>query len=153
MVDVGDKEITDREAVAHAVVLMEPETLKAIVGERLPKGDVFTVAKLAAVMAAKRTADLVPLCHPVPLCGVEVSFKPQSPESGAGVARVEIETRVRAVAKTGVEMEALTAASVAALTVYDMCKGIEKGMTIAEVYLLKKSGGRSGSYERSPDPP
>jgi cyclic pyranopterin phosphate synthase len=135
MVDVGDKAVTDRRAVARAVVRMAPETAAAVARGDAPKGDVLGTARIAGIQAAKRTADLIPLCHPLPLSFVDVRIE----VSGD---RVVIETEARTSGQTGVEMEALTAASVAALTVYDMVKGIERGVEIAEVVLLEKSGGR-----------
>jgi cyclic pyranopterin phosphate synthase len=135
MVDVGGKEVTDRRAVARAVVRMAPETAAAVARGDAPKGDVVGTARLAGIQAAKRTAELIPLCHPLPLSFVDVRIEVRDD-------RVEIESEARTSGQTGVEMEALTAASVAALTVYDMVKGIERGVEIAEVMLLEKSGGR-----------
>jgi cyclic pyranopterin phosphate synthase len=142
MVDVGDKAVTDRRAVARAVVRMAPETAAAVARGDAPKGDVLGTARIAGIQAAKRTADLIPLCHPLPLSFVDVRIE----VSGD---RVVIETEARTSGQTGVEMEALTAASVAALTVYDMVKGIERGVEIAEVVLLEKSGGRH-DWRREP---
>ncbi len=141
MVDVGDKEVTSREAVARATIRLRPETLALILAGEIPKGDVLATARLAGIMAAKRTWDLIPLCHPLELSAVEVSFR-------RGEGQLEIQAVVRTTGRTGAEMEALTAVSVAALTVYDMCKAVEKGMTIDDVRLVKKSGGRSGEYRR-----
>ena len=135
MVDVSAKEVTDRRAVARAVVRMAPETLEAVRRGDAPKGDVIATARIAGIQAAKRTADLVPLCHPLPLSFVDVRIS-------LGADAVEIEAEARTTAQTGVEMEAMTAAAVAALTVYDMVKGLERGVEIAEVVLLEKSGGR-----------
>ena len=142
MVDVGDKDVTDRRAVARAVVRMAPETAAAVARGDAPKGDVLGTARIAGIQAAKRTADLIPLCHPLPLSFVDVRLR-------LADDRVEIETEARTSGQTGVEMEALTAASVAALTVYDMVKGIERGVEIAEVVLLEKSGGRH-DWRRDP---
>jgi len=142
MVDVGGKQVTDRRAVARAVVRMAPETAAAVARGDAPKGDVVSTARLAGIQAAKRTADLIPLCHALPLSFVDVRIEVQDD-------RVEIETEARTSGRTGVEMEALTAASVAALTVYDMVKGIERGVEIAEVVLLEKSGGRH-DWRRGP---
>lgn len=139
MVDVGDKDVTKREAVARGRVVMSPETLTAIREQSTPKGDVLSVAQLAGVMAAKRTAELIPLCHPLPLSFVGVELT-----SGEDGASVEIEATVRTMGQTGAEMEALTAVSVAGLTVYDMCKAIDRSMTVEAVRLVAKSGGRSG---------
>ena len=148
MVDVGDKPATARRAVAEGFVRLLPETLRAIAEERVPKGEVLGVARVAGIMAAKRTGDLIPLCHPLPVESVEVDFDLPSFEPAEGEERVRL--RVKAVAtvtgKTGVEMEALTAVGVAALTIYDMCKAIDKGIVIDGVRLLEKSGGRSGDY-------
>jgi len=143
MVDVGAKPVTSRECVARGAVQMAPETLAALVEGRTPKGDVVAVARIAAVQAAKRTADWIPLAHPLPLDAVDVEIAP-APD-GAGVT---IEARVRAQARTGVEMEALVAVSAAALTIYDMCKAIDRGMRIDAVRLVRKSGGKSGDWRR-----
>lgn len=145
MVDVGGKEKTLRYAAAQALVTMEAATLDAILAHGLKKGDVFACARLAGIMAAKRTAEWIPLCHPIPLDSVEVSLEP------LGENRVRIISKVRTVWRTGVEMEAMTAASAAALTIYDMCKGIDRGMEIGPVVLLEKSGGRSGHFVRDGD--
>jgi cyclic pyranopterin phosphate synthase len=135
MVDVGDKQVTDRRAVARAVVRMSAETLDAVRRGDAPKGDVIGTARIAGIQAAKRTAELIPLCHPLPLSFVDVSVEMSERELA-----LTAEARTRA--ETGVEMEAMTAAAVAALTVYDMVKGLERGVEIAEVVLLEKSGGR-----------
>jgi cyclic pyranopterin monophosphate synthase len=142
MVDVGNKQVTDRRAVARAVVRMSPESAAAVARGDAPKGDVVSTARIAGIQAAKRTAELIPLCHPLPLSFVDVRITVRDD-------RVEIETEARTSGQTGVEMEALTAASVAALTVYDMVKGIERGVEIAEVVLLAKSGGRH-DWRREP---
>jgi len=141
MVDTGRKEITQRRAVASARVLMTDETVAALREHRSPKGDPLEAARLAGIMAAKRTSDLIPLCHPLPLTHIDV----QATLEETGVA---LQAEVSTNAQTGVEMEALTAVSVAALTVYDMCKALEKGMTITDVRLERKTGGKSGDYER-----
>ncbi|MBI4831656.1 MAG: cyclic pyranopterin monophosphate synthase MoaC [Candidatus Lindowbacteria bacterium] len=141
MVDVGRKRVTRRIARAGAVVRMEPETLRLILDKKIQKGDVFEVARLAGIMAAKQTSTLIPLCHPLPLENVKIDFRP----SGNSV---QIVSEARVTGKTGVEMEALTAAAVAALTIYDMCKSAEKGMLISDIKLLEKSGGKSGHYKR-----
>jgi cyclic pyranopterin monophosphate synthase len=141
MVDVSEKDVTRREATARGRVRMTAETLAMIVEGRVPKGDVFATARIAGIMAAKRTHELIPLCHPLPISGVEVTLTPD-PATPA----VEIEATVRVSGRTGVEMEALTAVSVAALTVYDMCKAVERGMRIEDIRLAAKSGGRSGDY-------
>lgn len=143
MVDVSAKPVTAREAVARGEVTMRPATLRLIAAGTMPKGDVLAVAKLAGIMAAKRTADLVPLCHPLPLSHVDVVLTPDPAR-----ARVAIESRVRVEARTGVEMEALTAVAVAGLTLYDMCKAVDREMTIGAVRLAEKRGGRSGTFVR-----
>ena len=145
MVDVSDKPVTRRTARAEALVLMQPETLRIITERRLSKGDVLEVARLAGIMASKRTADLIPLCHPVPLDRVELTFDFPGPD------RVHIEALVSCEAKTGVEMEALTAVSVASLTIYDMCKAVDRGMEISQIRLVEKTGGRSGHFVRAPE--
>lgn len=142
MVDTSDKLPTTRNALASARVLMAPDTVSALREHRTPKGDPLEAARLAGIMAAKRTAELIPLCHPLPLTHVEV--KATLEDFG-----VLIETRVSTNAQTGVEMEALTAAAIAALTIYDMCKALDKGITISDVRLERKTGGKSGDYVRT----
>ena len=142
MVDVGGKDVTERLAIAKGAVVMQPETLQKIRANAFEKGDVLGVARVAGVMAAKRTHELIPLCHPVPLTQVVVEIDAASADD-----RVEITATARATWKTGVEMEALTAVAVAALTVYDMCKSVDRGMRIEDVRLVKKTGGKSGDYE------
>lgn len=146
MVDVGGKPVTRREARATGAVRMAAETLAAIRGGGVAKGDVLEVARLAGIMGAKRTADLVPLCHPLPLEAVRVDLAPD------GAEHLRIEATVVATARTGVEMEALTAVSVAALTVYDMCKSVDRAMTIERIQLEEKSGGSHGDYVRQTTP-
>jgi len=143
MVDVSDKRETVREAVARAVLKMAPATLRVIRRGNAPKGDVLGVARTAGILAAKRTPQLIPLCHPLRLTGVDVTFADDLRRG-----ELAVEARVRTVDKTGVEMEALTAVSVAALTVYDMIKAVERGVTIAKVQLVEKSGGKSGPWRR-----
>jgi len=145
MVDVGAKAQTARRAVARAIVRMDPATAARVAAGDAPKGDVLGTARIAGIQAAKRTGELIPLCHPLPLDHVDVDAAVDAP---AGTVTITAEARVTA--RTGVEMEALTAASVAALTVYDMVKGIEKGVEITSVVLLEKSGGRSGDWRRDP---
>jgi cyclic pyranopterin phosphate synthase len=142
MVDVGDKAETPRTAIARASVMMQPSTLKQIQDKALKKGDVLAVAQLAGIMAAKRTPDLIPLCHPLALQSVQVTLS-----CDPARAAIDIEATCRLTGRTGVEMEALTAASVAALTVYDMCKSVDRGMTITDIRLVHKSGGKSGTYD------
>ncbi len=142
MVDVGAKALTERVARARAVVRMLPATLREVVEGNAPKGDVLAVARVAGIQAAKRTSELIPLCHPLPLSKVAVDFET------VGDDALAITTLCKVSGRTGVEMEAMTAASVAALTVYDMCKGLEKGIVIESLALLEKSGGKSGSWNR-----
>lgn len=144
MVDVSDKEITVRVAEAGASVWMKPETFQRVAGGTIAKGDVLAVARLAGIMAAKKTPDLIPLCHPIPIDSVDVEFTLQEDDS-----RVDIKVRAKMAGRTGIEMEALTGAAVAALTIYDMCKAIDRGMVIGNVRLLMKDGGRSGRFERA----
>jgi len=144
MVEVGDKLPTKRVAVAAGAVQMRPETLRRILDDTVEKGDVFAVARLAGIMAAKKTPELIPLCHPLLLTSVAVDFFPD-PDAG----RVEITATVKLTGTTGVEMEALTAVAVAGLTIYDMCKAIDKEMVIEHVRLLEKSGGKSGPFRRT----
>ncbi len=139
MVDVSDKGVTDRMARAAGRITMAPHTLQAIRDSALKKGDVLAVARIAGIMAAKRTADLVPLCHPLPLTSVELAFELQTEPPA-----VHVEATVRTIARTGVEMEALVAAGVALITVYDMAKSVDRSMTIGELQVLEKKGGRSG---------
>jgi len=143
MVDVSAKPETAREAVARAVLRMRPETLRAIRRGNAPKGDVLGVARTAGILAAKRTHDLIPLCHPLRITRVDIRF-----DGLRGGRRLTVEARVRTVDKTGVEMEALTAAAVAALTVYDMVKAVERGVAITRVELVEKAGGKSGRWRR-----
>jgi cyclic pyranopterin monophosphate synthase len=143
MVDVGGKAVTERRAVARAIVRMTPETARLVADGDAPKGDVLATARLAGVMAAKKTGDLIPLCHPIGLDHVDVDA---AVDAEAGV--VTLTATASVTARTGVEMEAMTAAAVAALTVYDMVKGVERGVAIEEVVLLEKSGGRSGIWRR-----
>lgn len=142
MVDVGDKPPTVREAKARALLHMQAATLKKIVSGQIPKGEVLSVARLAGIMAAKRTSELIPLCHPLPIDVIEVDFEQVEQQT------LEVRTRVKVQAKTGVEMEALLAAAVAALTVYDMCKAVDREMEVASLHLVEKKGGRSGTFRR-----
>ncbi|MFJ2546685.1 cyclic pyranopterin monophosphate synthase MoaC [Pseudomonas sp. NPDC087612] len=141
MVDVTDKAVTSREAVAEARVRMLPQTLQMIVEGEHPKGDVFAVARIAGIQAAKKTSDLIPLCHPLLLTSVKVELRAEGNDT------VYIVARCKLAGQTGVEMEALTAASVAALTIYDMCKAVDRGMIIDGVRVLEKLGGKSGHYQ------
>lgn len=142
MVDVGEKTYTHREARAQAIITMKPETLSLILDGKVKKGDVFSCARIAGIMAAKKTFEIIPMCHPLPLEKIAVYIEPISK------TQVKIVSTVSCTYKTGVEMEALTAANVAALTIYDMCKAVDRGMEISECYLLFKDGGKSGKFER-----
>ena len=143
MVDVSDKDITSRIAVARATIHMRTETLALILDDKIEKGDVFSVARVAGIMAAKKTSELIPMCHPLNITSVEIDLTPAK-----NPARVEIETSVRVSGKTGVEMEAMTAVAVAGLTIYDMCKAVDREMSIGEIRLVKKSGGKGGTFLR-----
>jgi cyclic pyranopterin phosphate synthase len=143
MVDVGDKPDTRREAVARGDISMRKETLNLITSKKIAKGNVFETARLAGIMAAKKTHELIPLCHPLNITSVSVDFNADKKKS-----KVSIEAKVKCTGQTGVEMEALTAVSVAALTIYDMCKAVDKGMTISDIMLMEKRGGRSGEWKR-----
>jgi cyclic pyranopterin phosphate synthase len=143
MVDVSEKAATVREAVAQGVITMRPETFDLIGEQKVRKGNVLETARIAGIMAAKRTADLIPMCHPLSITNVRVDFF-QFPKTHS----IRIEAVVRVLGQTGVEMEALTAVSIAALTIYDMCKSYDRAMTISDVFLLKKSGGKSGTFLR-----
>lgn len=144
MVDVSEKEVTSRIATACGTIHMRRETLALILDDKIEKGDVFSVARVAGIMAAKRTSELIPMCHPLNITSVEVELTP-----GKTPARVDIEASVRVSGKTGVEMEAMTAVAVAGLTIYDMCKAVDREMTIGEIRLIKKSGGKSGTFIRN----
>ena len=144
MVDVADKPETLRQATAGCRVIVGPKVFPLLLAGQLPKGDVWAAARLAGIMAAKNTSRLIPLCHPLPLTGIDIDFTPE-PEEWA----VAIQARVRTYARTGVEMEALTAAAVAALTIYDMCKAVDRGLVITNLLLMEKSGGASGAYSRA----
>jgi len=143
MVDVSAKPSTQREAVASGSVYMKPETLRLIRDRQISKGDVLAVARVAGIMAAKKTADLIPMCHPLNISSVSIDFNVDDDKN-----KVDIKTTVKITGQTGVEMEALTAASVAALTIYDMCKAVDKEMVISEIMLLEKRGGKSGEFKR-----
>jgi cyclic pyranopterin phosphate synthase len=143
MVDVTEKNVTSRSATARARVKMRPETLSAILSGGIPKGDVFSAARIAGIMAAKRTHELIPLCHPLAITAVTLDFTSDQPQS-----QINIEATVKVDGRTGVEMEALTAAAIAALTIYDMCKAIDREMTIDHINLVEKSGGKSGHFKR-----
>lgn len=144
MVDVTAKGVTVREAVAKGSIAMNQETLRAVLANEIKKGDVLGVARIAGIMAAKRVGDIIPLCHPLNITSVDITFEPRKKES-----RIDITAAVRVASQTGVEMEALTAVSTAALTIYDMCKAMDKGMVISDVRLMRKTGGKSGTYIRT----
>ncbi|BCB95120.1 cyclic pyranopterin monophosphate synthase accessory protein [Dissulfurispira thermophila] len=143
MVDVSEKPLTKREAIAIGSVYMKPETIRLIKDRQISKGDVLGVARVSGIMAAKRTPDLIPMCHPLNITSVNIDFDIDENKS-----KVDIKTIVRITGQTGVEMEALTATSVAALTIYDMCKAVDKEMIISEIMLLEKRGGKSGEFKR-----
>ncbi len=143
MVDVSEKPRTQREAIARGAIYMKPETIRMIIERAIPKGDVITVARVAGIMAAKRTSDLIPMCHPLNLTSVNVDISIEEEKN-----RLTIESMVKTVGQTGVEMEALTAVSVTALTIYDMCKAVDKEMVISDIMLLEKRGGKSGEFRR-----
>jgi cyclic pyranopterin monophosphate synthase len=142
MVDISDKEITKREATAISRVVMDVETMNRIKEGRVGKGDVLAVAQVAGIMGAKKTSEIIPMCHPIPLTGVDIEF------SFLSETILQIQAKAKTIGTTGVEMEALTAASVAALTIYDMCKAMDKGMVLGPTYLFEKSGGKSGDFIR-----
>lgn len=144
MVDVSEKGVTSRVAVARGHVSMRPETLSMILEKKVEKGDVFSVARVAGIMAAKKTPDLIPMCHPLNITSVEIFLEPKKGNS----ARVEIEAVVKVSGQTGVEMEAMTAVAVCGLTIYDMCKAVDREMSVGEIRLVKKSGGKSGTFIR-----
>jgi cyclic pyranopterin phosphate synthase len=148
MVDVSAKDSTERVGTAQATVLMLAATLEKIQRGKIAKGDVLAVAQVAGVMGAKKTPDLIPMCHPLLITSVDISFKEESQPNQAGLCAIHIYATVKTTGQTGVEMEAMTAASVAALTIYDMCKAIDRGMSFTNVCLLSKSGGKSGTYTR-----
>lgn len=143
MVDISDKPVTEREAVARGFVSMKKSTLELIKNSKVSKGDVLGVARVAGIMAAKKTAALIPMCHPLNIASVEIDFDIDVKES-----KIYIESRAKVTGSTGVEMEALTAVSVAALTIYDMCKAVDRGMIISDIMLLEKRGGKSGIFKR-----
>jgi cyclic pyranopterin phosphate synthase len=146
MVDVSGKNMTSRSAVARGSVILKPETLAILLAGEIPKGDVLAAARIAGIMAAKRTHELIPLCHPLAIASVSIDFATDEQRS-----RIDIEATVKVEGKTGVEMEALTAVSVAALTIYDMCKAVDREMTIEGIALLEKQGGKSGHFKRQRD--
>jgi cyclic pyranopterin monophosphate synthase len=148
MVDVSSKDSTERLATAQAKVFLLPETLEKIQRGKIAKGDVLAVAQVAGVMGAKRTPDLIPMCHPIVLTSVDIAFEEEFQPNPQGHCSITITATAKTTGPTGVEMEAMTAASVAALTIYDMCKAVDRGMSFGDVCLLTKSGGKSGTYAR-----
>jgi cyclic pyranopterin phosphate synthase len=148
MVDVTEKEITLRQATAQGAIVMQPATLQRIMTGGIEKGDVLGVARIAGIMGAKQTAELIPMCHPLNITNVAIDFKPIEEQH-----RIEIEAQVRLQGRTGVEMEALTAVAVAALTIYDMCKAVDREMVISDIRLVEKQGGKSGHFVRGKDSP
>ncbi|MDI3461979.1 MAG: Cyclic pyranopterin monophosphate synthase [Nitrospira sp.] len=148
MVDISAKDSTERLATAQARVFLLPETLEKIQRGKIAKGDVLAVAQVAGVMGAKKTPDLIPMCHPILLASVDISFKEEPQPNSEGRCSITITATAKTTAPTGVEMEAMTAATVAALTIYDMCKAVDRGMSFSDVFLLSKSGGKSGTYSR-----
>ncbi len=148
MVDVSAKPSTERVAVAQARVFLNPETLDMIRRGAIAKGDVLAVAQVAGVMGAKRTPDLIPMCHPVLLTSIDIDFKEESQPDRAGRCSITVTATAKTTGATGIEMEAMTAVSVSALTIYDMCKAVDKGISFSDIYLLSKSGGKSGTYLR-----
>lgn len=148
MVDVGAKASTERLATAQATVFLQPETLEKIQQGKIAKGDVLAVAQVAGVMGAKKTPDLIPMCHPILLTSVDISFTETAEPDQEGHCAITITATAKTTGPTGVEMEAMTAASVAALTIYDMCKAVDRGMSFGDICLLTKSGGKSGLYTR-----
>jgi cyclic pyranopterin monophosphate synthase len=148
MVDVAEKAQTERVATAQAKVYLQPETLEKIQRGKIAKGDVLAVAQVAGVMGAKKTPDLIPMCHPIFLTSVDISFKEEPQPDAQGRCSIMITATAKTSGQTGVEMEAMTAVSIAALTIYDMCKAVDRGMSFSDVWLLSKSGGKSGPYNR-----
>jgi cyclic pyranopterin monophosphate synthase len=149
MVDVSDKTVTERTATAQGTVYMQPETLRLIEEGQIKKGDVLAVAQVAGIMGAKKTSEVIPMCHPLLLNGVDISFEESfDPDPKSGLCSVKITATVKVTGKTGVEMEALTAVSIAALTIYDMCKAVDKGMFFNQIGLTHKAGGKSGTFSQ-----
>jgi len=148
MVDVSDKSVTERIATAQGTVYMQPETLRLIEEGQIKKGDVLAVAQVAGIMGAKKTSDVIPMCHPLSLNGVDISFEECFDSDPSGLCSIKITATVKVTGKTGVEMEALTAVSIAALTIYDMCKAVDKGMFFNQIGLTYKAGGKSGTFSQ-----
>lgn len=148
MVDVSDKTVTERVATAQGTVYMQPKTLRLIEEGQIKKGDVLAVAQVAGIMGAKKTSDVIPMCHPLSLNGVDISFEPSFDPDPSGLCSIKVTATVKVTGKTGVEMEALTAVSIAALTIYDMCKAVDKGMFFNQIGLTYKAGGKSGTFSQ-----
>lgn len=148
MVDISGKEVSDRVAVAEGTVRMRPETLRLVMEGKIGKGDVLAVAQTAGIMGAKKTSELIPMCHPLFITGVDISFTENPVPDSDGMTSIDVKATVKTLGQTGVEMEALTAVTTTLLTIYDMCKAVDKGMTFERIDLLHKSGGKSGKYER-----
>jgi cyclic pyranopterin phosphate synthase len=149
MVDVSDKDHTSRKAVATGIILMKPETLRLIQEGQIKKGDVLAVAQVAGIMGAKRTHEVIPMCHPLLLTGIDISFQiNQEPNPDTGQCSITVNATVKVTGQTGVEMEALTAVSMTVLTIYDMCKAVDRGMCFNDIGLLHKSGGKSGTFDK-----
>jgi len=149
MVDVGDKTVTGRKAVASGVIFMQAETLSLIREGRIKKGDVLAVAQVAGIMGAKKTSDVIPMCHPLLITSIDIDFDDKmEPDADSGLSSIKITASVKVTGQTGVEMEALTAVSITALTIYDMCKAVDRGMYFDQIGLLYKSGGKSGVFDR-----
>ncbi len=153
MVDVGGKAQTERSATAQAKVSLQPETLEKIQRGKISKGDVLAVAQVAGVMGAKKTPDLIPMCHPLLITSVDISFKEDPQPDREGRCSITVTATAKTSGQTGVEMEAMTAVSIAALTIYDMCKAIDRRMSFSDVWLVSKSGGKSGTYDREAETP
>ena len=145
MVDISNKEATTRTAIARSSIQMSHQVYEAIKNQKIKKGDVLSVAQVAGIMAAKQTSSLIPMCHPIPISGVNITFEWKEQED---IIELVIQTEIKTIGSTGVEMEALTAASITALTIYDMCKAVDKSMIIGSTYLLEKSGGKNGDFKR-----
>jgi cyclic pyranopterin phosphate synthase len=149
MVDVSDKTVTERIATAQGMIYMQPDTLRLIEEGQIKKGDVLAVAQVAGIMGAKKTSDIIPMCHPLSLNGVDISFESSfDPDPKSGLCSIKVTATVKVTGKTGVEMEALTAVSIAALTIYDMCKAVDKGMFFNQIGLTYKAGGKSGTFSQ-----
>ena len=153
MVDVTDKDVTHRVASAEGTICMKPDTLRLIDEGQIKKGDVLAVAQVAGIMGAKKTADVIPMCHPLSITSVDINFrKNDAPDSQTGLVSITVSATAKVTGKTGIEMEALTAVSMTLLTIYDMCKAVDRGMRVERVRLVRKSGGKSGEWTRATEP-